>query len=64
MFQRMVAVPYEEYAQLSSNSKITEVKHPDDKRFYDLENEYASRGEIVTGQQAGARARGADEIDQ
>lgn len=46
MFQRMVAVPYEEYAQLSGNSTINQVKQPEDQQFYDLEKQFANRGEI------------------
>ena len=46
MYQRMVAVPYEEYAQLSGSSKINQVKHPYDQQFYDLEKEYAKQDNI------------------
>ena len=46
MFQRMVALPYEEYAQLSGNSKINQVKQPYDQQFYDLEKEYAKQEHI------------------
>ena len=46
MFQRMVALPYEEYAQLSGNSKISQVKQPYDQQFHDLEKEYAKRENI------------------
>ena len=45
MFQRMIAVPYEEYAQMSG-SKVDHVKHPDDYQFHDLEKRYANQEQI------------------
>ena len=45
MFQRMIAVPYEEYAQMSG-SKVDQVKHPDDHQFHDLEKRYANQEQI------------------
>ena len=45
MFQRMIAIPYEEYAQLSG-SKIQHVKQPEDQQFYDLERKYTNQEHI------------------
>ena len=42
----MVAMPYEEYAHLSGNSKINQVKQPYDQQFHDLEKEYAKQDNI------------------
>ena len=46
MFQRMVAVPFEEYTQLSGNSRINQVKQPHDQQFHDLEKEYTKQDNI------------------
>ena len=42
MFQRMVAVPYEEYAQVRG-SDIKYVKQPDDQQFFNLEKRYKAQ---------------------
>ena len=43
-FQRMVAIPQEEYVQLSS---VQNVRQPLTQQFYKLENEYNSHENIV-----------------
>ena len=46
MFQRMVALPYDEYAQMNVNQKLQQVKQPNDVQFNTLDRQYEERASI------------------
>ena len=47
MFQRMVAVPYEQYAQLNTAQGLRDVKQPLDGQFSALDKQYTDRVNVA-----------------
>lgn len=47
MFRRMVALPYDEYAQMNMSQQLRQVKQPLDVQFNDLNKEYEQQANIT-----------------